>query len=103
MQRTLGTVNSERGIARLVHDDERLTLVAHFADGSTEPVEDLTTATIIACLSIAPMLKIRVLKVLCIIMHPSLLFCCRSGQRDPALTGLALNQLCTTKTSLNLP
>jgi len=31
------------------------------------------------------MLKIRVLKVLCIVMHPSLLFCCRSGQRESQL------------------
>lgn len=45
MKRTLGTINTERGIARIEHDSEAGTLIAVFADrdgrdASTEPITD---------------------------------------------------------------
>ncbi len=40
MERTLATIVTEIGIARLVHDSELQTLEAHYPDGHSEAVAD---------------------------------------------------------------
>lgn len=40
MERTLGTISTEKGLARLVHCDQTGRLIAWYANGQTEDVGD---------------------------------------------------------------